>query len=113
MANTLTQVSCPPVVYEALLRNIVGDGVHVDYFTSSDRVKFSLEKPYANKFLELQAEFEGVPDLDSYLEVTARSLAIHLVFERSPQDAFDLFCKLGEPMASRVVYYLTLLRGVG
>lgn len=114
MANSQSQwVTAPPVVYEALLRNIVGETCHVDYFTSSERVRFSLEKTYANKFLELQADFEGVPDLDSYMEVTSRNLAIHLVFERSAEDAFDLFSKLEEPMASRVVYYLTLLRGVG
>lgn len=51
-------------------------------------------------------------DGESFIDYTAKELAIKMTFEWDEKEATALFQRLQEPLASRVFHYLTKLRGI-
>lgn len=84
-----------------------------EYFCEEGSTGVFLTKEEADKYLSMVIDKEPARDENnSFIEHTAKALAIHMVFEQSETEATELFQKLQEPLSSRVFYYLTHLRGV-
>lgn len=51
-------------------------------------------------------------DDETFLDWTAKELAIRIVFELSEDDGYNLFNGQQEPLRARVFHYLAVLRGI-
>lgn len=73
-----------------------------------------LAKADANFFLSMSINrpLDVHHDDESFLDWTAKELAIRIVFELSEDDGYNLFNGQQEPLRARVFHYLSVLRGI-
>lgn len=105
----------PKPIYVKWAKATARSGIIVEYFFEEEAAGVFLTKEESDEYLTMRIRDEAEEkrdDTNSFLEHTAKALAIHMVFELDEAQATELFQKIKEPLSSRVFYYLTHLRGV-
>lgn len=77
-------------------------------------VSIEVTKDFAHDFLSMQINrpLNVHEEGESFLDYTAKELAIRITFELEEKEGWNLFKGLQEPLSSRVFHYLTKLRSV-
>ena len=77
-------------------------------------VSIEVTQDFAHDFLSMQINrpLNVHEEGESFLDYTAKELAIRITFELEEKDGWNLFKGLQEPLSSRVFHYLTKLRSV-